>query len=369
MSKTHTNNPQTPSHSARHVASKKHPWRTVVIVLAVLLLLLVVLPGTVIMLFMRSLDSEISMPEEEREQVAEVLTPVEGSDKPFYALIIGSDNRGNEVYGRSDSMMLARIDTENKQVDLVSIPRDMQVSINGGSTPQKINAAYAMGGSSLMISTVSDFAGVPISHYIKVGFDGLEQLVDRLGGITVNVPESFSGGNGGVSLQAGEQTLNGEQALGFARERYQVQGGDFSRAQAQRIVLTAILKKMLEQPATEIPGLVQEFAAMISTDMSTMDLVDLGMQFYGHGVTINTAGCPSYAFSQDGVSYVGVEYAEWQDMMRRVDAGMGPKGEGEIPAEQMENAQLGAASNALSPRDYAGLINQSLNSDDVIGNE
>lgn len=89
--------------------------------------------------------------------------------------------------------MLARIDTENKQVDLVSIPRDMQVSINGGSTPQKINAAYAMGGSSLMISTVSDFAGVPISHYIKVGFDGLEQLVDRLGGITVNVPESFSG--------------------------------------------------------------------------------------------------------------------------------------------------------------------------------
>ena len=194
MSKTHTNNPQTPSHSARHVASKKHPWRTVVIVLAVLLLLLVVLPGTAIMLFMRSLDSEISMPEEEREQVAEVLTPVEGSDKPFYALIIGSDNRGNEVYGRSDSMMLARIDTENKQVDLVSIPRDMQVSINGGSTPQKINAAYAMGGSSLMISTVSDFAGVPISHYIKVGFDGLEQLVDRLGGITVNVPESFSGG-------------------------------------------------------------------------------------------------------------------------------------------------------------------------------
>ena len=367
MSKTHTNNPQTPSHSARHVASKKHPWRTVVIVLAVLLLLLVVLPGTAIMLFMRSLDSEISMPEEEREQVAEVLTPVEGSDKPFYALIIGSDNRGNEAYGRSDSMMLARIDTENKQVDLVSIPRDMQVSINGGSTPQKINAAYAMGGSSLMISTVSDFAGVPISHYIKVGFDGLEQLVDRLGGITVNVPESFSGGNGGVSLQAGEQTLNGEQALGFARERYQVQGGDFSRAQAQRIVLTAILKKMLEQPATEIPGLVQEFAAMISTDMSTMDLVDLGMQFYG--VTINTAGCPSYAFSQDGVSYVGVEYAEWQDMMRRIDAGMGPKGEGEIPAEQMENARLGAASNALSPKDYAGLIDQSLNSDDIIGNE
>ena len=178
MSKTHTNNPQTPSHSARHVASKKHPWRTVVIVLAVLLLLLVVLPGTAIMLFMRSLDSEISMPEEGAGTgCGGADPPLRGATSRFTRSSSARTIAGNEVYGRSDSMMLARIDTENKQVDLVSIPRDMQVSINGGSTPQKINAAYAMGGSSL--NDLHRFGFLPvcrISHYIKVGFDGLDQL-------------------------------------------------------------------------------------------------------------------------------------------------------------------------------------------------
>lgn len=361
-------NSKEPTAAARHRTQKvRHPWRVVVIVVVAVLVLLVAVPGLMAMLYARSLDSKMAMPEDEKAQIEEALTPTEKTSAPFYALIIGSDNRGGETYGRSDSMMLARVDPENKRVDLISIPRDMQVSINGST--QKINAAYAFGGAPLMISTVSEFAGVPISHYMEVGFSGLETLVDRLGGITVNVPESFSGGNGGVSLQAGEQTLNGEQALGFARERYQVQGGDFSRAQAQRIVLTAILKKILQQPVTQIPGLVEDLASSITTDMSVSDMLSLGMQFYGNEVTIDTAGCPSYAFSQDGVSYVGVEYTEWQDMMRRVDAGMGPDGEGEIPAEQMNNAELGAALNSLSPRDYAGLVNQSLNSDDIIGEQ
>lgn len=200
-------------------------------------------------------------------------------------------------------------------------------------------------------------------------FSQMVALVDELGGITVNVPESFSGGNGGGSLKAGTQTLNGEQTLVFTRERYKVQGGDFSRAQAQRIVLTAIINKILDQPVTKWPNLVRRFSKGLSTDMSVTDFLSIGQKFYGKSVTLNTAGCPSYAFEQNGVSYVGVEYEEWQDMMRRTDAGLGPKSTIDIPEPQASNKKLGAASNAESPKDYKELVNKSLNSNSVIGNE
>lgn len=346
--------------SSRH---RRQTRRLAIACVVSLLCLLVIVPTVAAMWFVRSLDTSMQV----GGDVTAELTPVASSDDAFYALVLGSDNRGNEQYGRADSIMLVRVAPRAHQVDIISIPRDLQVRIGSSEQPQKINAAYAQGGTALMVTAVAQFAGVPIAHVAEIGFDGLTGLVDRLGGITVDVPQSFSGGNGGVSLQAGRQTLNGKQALGFVRERYQVQGGDFSRAQAQRIVLTALVSKLMEQPTGELPGLIRELAASLNTDLSVQELVKLGMHFRGSAPRLNTAGCPSYSFSQDGVSYVGVEYAEWQDMMRRVDAGMGPGGTGEIPAEQRDNTRLGSAENAMSPRDYAGLVDQSLNSDDVIG--
>lgn len=346
--------------SSRH---RRQMRRLAVACVVSLLCLLVIVPTLAAMWFVRSLDTSMRI---DGGTTAE-LTPATSPDGTFYALVLGSDNRGNERYGRADSIMLVRVAPQDRQVDVVSIPRDMQVSIDGSDQPQKINAAYAQGGAALMVDTVSRFAGVPISHVAEVGFDGLTGLVDRLGGITVDVPQSFSGGNGGVALQAGRQTLNGKQALGFVRERYQVRGGDFSRAQAQRIVLTALVGKVFEQPVNELPGLIRDLAANLVTDMTVQDMVKLGLRFRGGAPRLTTAGCPSYSFSQDGVSYVGVEYAEWQDMMRRVDAGMGPNGQGDIPPEQQDDTLLGAASNAMSPKDYAGLVDQSLNSGDVLG--
>ena len=109
--------------------------------------------------------------------------------------------------------MLVRVDPKRAQADTISIPRDMMVNISGGVS--KINAAYSYGGAAGAIRAVSKFAGVPITHYMEVDFSQMVALVDELGGITVNVPESFSGGNGGGSLKAGTQTLNGKQTLVF----------------------------------------------------------------------------------------------------------------------------------------------------------
>ncbi len=125
---------------------------------------------------------------------------------------------------------LVRIDETAGVVDLISIPRDTMVNIEGHGT-QKINAAYSFGGAAGAVSCISEFAGVPINHYVEVHFDELEAVVDKLGGIWVDVPESFSAGNGGMSFTEGQQRLNGEQALAFAREALQRLGRRF-RARA-----------------------------------------------------------------------------------------------------------------------------------------
>lgn len=351
-------------------ASRKHPVRNVIISVAVVLTVLIGAVALAGALYIRNLDNRLSIGKDVRQSLQKPDDADTGSgaasEKPFYMMLVGSDARSGNENGRSDSLMLARVDPGSHRLDIVSIPRDMQVNIKGVDGVQKINAAYSYGGAALAISTVSEFAGVPISHYVEVNFANMTGLVDHLGGITVNVPESFSGGNSGLSLKAGEQTLNGEQMLGFTRERYQVQGGDFSRTQAQQLVLLAIMQKIMAQPKTALPGLIQELAGAVSTDMNVSSILQLALKFYRQQPQVQSAICPSYAFDQDGVSYVGVEYDEWRDMMQRLDAGMGPRGVGDIPAVQSSNAKLGAAANAASPHDYAALKNQSLNSDDIV---
>ena len=279
--------------------------------------------------------------------------------------IFGSDARKGETASRSDVTMLARIDPDKGVVDLVSVPRDTMIEIEGHGT-QKINAAYAFGGPSEAVKTLSTFAGVPITHYVEVHFEELKDVVNELGGIQVNVPEGFYSDTSGLTIDAGEQTLDGDQALAFARERHAVSGGDFSRAQAQRMIIEAIVKKVLAASPTEIPGTVESLARCVTTDYSVTDLVSLALTFKDKGLTMYSAACPSYTLNQDGISYVGTQYKEWQDMMRRVDAGLDPADASvEIPEPQASDTELGAATNARSPQDYEGLLEGAMTTDDV----
>ena len=301
----------------------------------------------------------------ERQELEEELTPVNSASDPFYVLILGSDARESDSGSRSDVIMLARVDPSVGSVSLVSIPRDTMVTINGST--QKINAAYAFGGPSEAVKTLSTFAGVPITHYVEVHFEELKDVVNELGGIQVNVPESFYSDTSGISLEAGEQTLDGDQALAFARERHATRAGDFSRAQAQRMIIEAIVEKVLSKSITEIPGTVESLARCVTTDYSVTDLVSLALTFKDKGLTMYSAACPSYTLNQDGISYVGTQYAEWQDMMRRVDAGLDPTDPSvEIPEPQASDTELGAATNAASPAEYQDLMADALTTDDVV---
>ena len=108
-----------------------------------------------------------------------------------------------------------------------------------------------------------------------------------------------------------------------------------------------------------MPSLVGSLAACVTTDYTVAELADTALALKDTGVTVYSAACPSYSFGEGGISYVGTMYDEWRAMMQRVDAGLDPADESaEIPEPQASDEDLGAATNARSPRDYSGRIDQ-----------
>ena len=263
------------------------------------------------------------------------LTEKASAQDPFYMLLIGIDRseyreETNEYDGayRSDTLILTRVDPKNKKVTLVSIYRDTYVNIEGHG-PGKINAAYAFGGAQLAISTVSKFAGVPISHYAIVDFDGLEAVVDSVGGIDVNVPRDIDDDQAGGSLSAGQQTLDGEQALILCRSRHSyddVGDGDAYRAANQRMVIGAIADKVLQSDPSTILSTISTLSQYIETDMSATDIAGLAVNMKGIDVEtdIYSAMNPTTSAYEGGVWYEYSNQDAWAAMMKRVDQGLSP---------------------------------------------
>lgn len=280
--------------------------------------------GVAAALYVNSLSSALSFDdEEELTELKEALAPVSNEEDPFYVLLLGSDAREGEAASRSDVIILLRVDPANGKMTMVSIPRDTKVEIEGYGT-QKINAAYAYGGASLAVEVVSEFTGVPIHHYAEIHFAELEKAVDALGGVTVDVPQDIIDDQLSINIYAGTQTLSGEQALVFARSRAYIDG-DFTRTSNQRILLTAMMKKVLELPATELPGAIQTLAQCVSTDLVINDIISLAQKFQGASdLAIYSGMVPSTTATIDGVSYVLTDEALWKEMMRIVDAGDDP---------------------------------------------
>lgn len=298
--------------------------------IAIFLISVVLLAGIAAALFINSIDNAMSFKNEETaDQVQQALAPVatQNTQEPFYMLLLGSDARETDTASRSDVMILLRADPEEGTLTMVSIPRDTMVDIPGYGR-SKINAAYAYGGAAGAIEAVSTFAGVPISHYAEIHFKELEQMVDKLGGIWVNVPVSndqTGSSNTGLELNAGEQLLNGAQALALARERYGYERGDFQRGDNQRLIVEAIVKQVLAASPADLPGTIHSLAECVSTDYKVTDLVPLAQEFRKAGsLTFYSAMVPSSTATIDGVSYTITDETAWADMMAKVDQGEDP---------------------------------------------
>jgi LCP family protein required for cell wall assembly len=194
------------------------------------------------------------------------------ADKPAYELI-------NSFDGHTDTMLLLRFDPEAKRLTALSIPRDTRAYIEGHGN-NKINAANVHGGPALTAKTVSELlGGVGIDRYIRVNVQGVQSLVDALGGVTVYVPQDMKYKDDSqhlyINLKKGKQHLDGEKALQLLRFRYD-KNGDIGRVQRQQIVMRALTEQALN-PATlsRLPKILSVIQSHIDTNLSVEELVAL----------------------------------------------------------------------------------------------
>lgn len=268
-------------------------------------------------------DRSIALPKEEREGLSQELKGhVPGM--PYYVLALGSDARKSDTVSRSDTMILVRVDPLGGKLTMLSIPRDTMVEIEGYGT-QKINAAYAFGGAACAVHEVSELTGVPISHVAVIKFDGIEGLVDALGGVTVNVPVAvYDPYYTGLELPAGEQEMDGHTALLFSRVRHGFELGDYQRQIDQRILIKAIMDKALSLGPTKLPSVLGSMNGLLGTTMRCYSIVPLMLRLKIGGATVYQATVPSDTAMVDGVSYVIADDEALAEMMAVIDAGGDP---------------------------------------------
>ena len=242
-------------------------------------------------------------------------------------LIIGSDSRegvtdalgtnfGDFPGQRADVIILLKVYPSDDRVQVLSIPRDLRVDIDGHGT-NKINASFAFGGSELMVRTVRQVTGLDINHYMEVNFVGFAAIVDELGGVQLSFPYPARDLKSGFSVDAGTQTLDGATALAYARSRHyqelvdgswkSVDASDIGRTRRQQQLILAILAEM-KRPSTitAATSLTQTIASHLTVDstLTENEIVGLAWSLRSiNGSTIESATLPTYSKTIDGVSY------------------------------------------------------------------
>lgn len=200
-----------------------------------------------------------------------------GEGEPVSVVLFGTDSdseRAAQSMGsRSDTIMVVTLNSSTEEGRIVSIPRDTRAEIVGRDTTEKINHAYAYGGPSMAKDTVENFLDTPIDYYVSVNMDGLETIVDAVGGVTVTSEDTFD--QSGYSFAAGETyEMDGEEALAFSRSRKSAgAGGDSGRQMRQQQVVQAISREMLSlQTITNFNSILDVLSDNISTNIPMGEL-------------------------------------------------------------------------------------------------
>ncbi|MBO9130854.1 LCP family protein [Bacillus sp. 165] len=220
------------------------------------------------------------------EKSAKRLEAVKPLEDNISILIMGVDEsqerkENQKEFGnafRTDALLLATLNKDDKSIKLVSIPRDTRVYIPVKDKENKITHAYAYGGANSTIETVENFLDVPVDYYVKFNFDSFVKIIDTLGGIDLDVPVSFtemnSKGVRSIHLNKGYQHLDGEQALALARTRHI--DNDFMRGQRQQLIIEAAAKKALSlNSVPKMADLIDAAGSDMETNLTFDDLIGI----------------------------------------------------------------------------------------------
>ncbi len=242
-------------------------------------------------------DDVVEEPSEEAKFIDDLLDEIDMPENALDAvngmtniLLIGIDARPKEKTGRSDTMIIATLDSEGNCIKLTSFMRDLYVEIPGRKS-NRMNAAYVFGGADLLKKTIKHNFGIEVDYYVTVNFTVLADLIDQLGGLTINVEKKYLPRvnavikmdnkvlgqkiNTGLVKEPGEQVLTGRQAQAYARYRYTDPKGDAGRTARQREVIMKILDKVKDKSLIELGELALKNMDKVETDMSLADMLRL----------------------------------------------------------------------------------------------
>jgi len=272
--------------------------RTALMALIIMLVLLLLLgAGLVVAAFVASErlagqveripDAFAGLDEERRPDKPAGVSPGAESLNVLLAGVDAREDRGSTLAEgltgeRTDTIMILHVSGDRQSAALISIPRDSWVDVPGHGTA-KINAAHSWGGYPLFIETVEQLTGLRIDHLAIISFNGFRDLTDALGGIDISFPAAVEGSSGQV-FEAGDHTLDGEQALDYVRARYNLPQGDFDRVRRQQNLLRALMRQTLSGDTITNPfklndvldALTQNLA--VDEDLSTGEMRGIALE-------------------------------------------------------------------------------------------
>ncbi len=234
-------------------------------------------------------------------------------------LMVGSDSRanvgrsfGNDTGQRADVIMLAHLYGGSDDATLVSIPRDTYVPIPAYTDPQtgvqhparsdRINSAMQTGGPALLIATIEQLTRIRVDNYVQIDFAGFQSMVDELGGVEVCLLAPAKERRSKIDLPAGRQTVDGEQALAFVRQRYGLRNGDLDRIKRQQAFLGSVARKVLSSDTLLNPGKLDGFLSAATKAVETDDRLT--------GAELTKLALRLRSFRSGGVRFTSVPVAD-----------------------------------------------------------
>jgi len=222
--------------------------------------------------------------------------------KPFNILLLGTDTGAlgrTEKRGNSDTIIIVSVNPKTKSTQFLSIPRDTMSEMIGTDEfkVQKINAAYNLGGASMSLATVHNLLNVPIKYYIVMNMGGLTKMVNSVGGVTVTPDLTFTYDHH-TFIKGKKMHLNGDEALAYARMRYDDPRGDYGRQARQRQIIIALLKHSLSMSTLRhLDTLLDSVSDNVRTNLTFNSMLNIGKNYrkcldntssdYLHGVSAN----------------------------------------------------------------------------------
>ncbi|MFF2795836.1 LCP family glycopolymer transferase [Lysinibacillus xylanilyticus] len=259
--------------------SKKKIWLWIIGSLLTIFLIFIGTAYYTIQKTMNKINTPLVEATGDENEVQKIVTKKD----PFSVLMLGVDERKNDS-GRSDTMIVITVNPEKHTMKMLSIPRDTRTEIIGHNSVDKINHAYAFGGVPMAVNTVEHFLDIPIDYYVFVNMEGFLQIIDTIGGVTIDNDMDLSYNT--YHYPKGEITLDGDNALIFSRIRYEDPRGDFGRQIRQRQIIEAVLKKAstpsILLKATDMLDVVGENVRMNFTMKDLIQLQSIYKQMDGN---------------------------------------------------------------------------------------